>query len=69
MASTRRGSSGSARDCRPTADPEFALIEMAPSGPFFMITSLISALPVDGQPPQGRKKCQDNYNNRLFLMT
>ncbi len=69
MASTRRGSRGSARDCRPTADPEFALIEMAPSGPFFMITSLISALPVDGQPPQGRKKCQDNYNNRLFLMT
>lgn len=69
MASTRRGSSGSARDCRPTADPEFGLIEMALGGPFFMITRLISALRVDGLPPQGRKKCQDNYNNRLFLMT
>ncbi len=69
MAFTRRGSSGSARDCRPTADPEFGLIEMAPCGPFFMITSLISALQADGQPPRGRKKCQDNYNNRLFLMT
>ena len=34
-----------------------------------MITSLISALQVDGLSPQGRKKCQDNYNNRLFLMT
>ena len=69
MAFTRRGSSGSARDCRPTVDTEFGLIEMAPGGPFFMITSLISALQADGQPPQGRKKCQDNYNNRLFLMT
>ncbi len=69
MAFTRRGSSGSARDCRPTVDPEFGLIEMAPGGPFFMITSLICALQADGQPPRGRKKCQDNYNNRLFLMT
>lgn len=69
MASTKRGYAGSARDCLPTADPEFGFIEMAPSGPFFMITSLISALQADGQPPQGRKKCQDNYNNRLFLMT
>lgn len=69
MAFTRRGSSGSARGYRPTAECKFALIEMAPGGPFFMITSLISALPVGGQSPQGRKKCQDNYNNRLFLMT
>ncbi len=69
MASTKRGSSGSARGCRPTAECEFVLIEMAPGGPFFMITSLISALQASGQPPQGRKKCQDNYNNRLFLMT
>lgn len=69
MASTKRGYAGSARDCRPTVDPELGLIEMAPGGPFFMITRLISALQADGLPPQGRKKCQDNYNNRLFLMT
>ena len=69
MAATKRVSAGSARDCRLTADPEFVCIEMAPCGPFFMITSLISALQADGQPPRGRKKCQDNYNNRLFLMT
>ncbi len=34
-----------------------------------MITRLISALQVDGKPPQGRKKCLVHYNNRLFLMT
>ena len=69
MAATKRVFAGSARDCRPTADPEFGLIEMAPCGPFFMITSLISALQAGGQPLEGRKKCQDNYNNCLFLMT
>ena len=69
MAATKRVFAGSARDCRPAADPEFVCIEMAPCGPFFMITSLISALQAGGQPLEGRKKCQDNYNNCLFLMT
>lgn len=69
MAFMRLASSGSARDCRPTADPEFVCIEMAPCGPFFVITTLISALQAGVQPLKGRKKCQDNYNNCLFLMT
>ncbi len=34
-----------------------------------MITGLICGLPIGGHASQGRKKCQDNYNNRLFLMT
>ncbi len=69
MVSMKREYVGSARGCRLTADPESELIEMAPGGPFFMITRLICVLLVGSEPAQGRKKCQDNYNNRLFLMT